>query len=74
LTIPRTEGVSTTDIVGRMLLLTSSHHESPDCTDNNTPTEDKLVRSLQYDSLRKSNFLTTSRIIRLFGAGVKVKL
>jgi ethanolamine-phosphate cytidylyltransferase len=27
LTIPRTEGISTTDIVGRMLLMTCSHHE-----------------------------------------------
>ena len=26
LTIPRTEGISTTDIVGRMLLMTKSHH------------------------------------------------
>jgi ethanolamine-phosphate cytidylyltransferase len=25
-TIPRTEGVSTTDIVGRMLILTKDHH------------------------------------------------
>lgn len=28
MTIPRTEGVSTTEIVGRMLLLTSDHHAS----------------------------------------------
>uniref|UniRef100_A0A7S2DEV6 ethanolamine-phosphate cytidylyltransferase n=1 Tax=Haptolina brevifila TaxID=156173 RepID=A0A7S2DEV6_9EUKA len=28
LTIPRTEGISTTDIVGRMLLLTNQHHAS----------------------------------------------
>ena len=28
-TIPRTEGVSTTEIVGRMLLLTTDHHEGP---------------------------------------------
>jgi ethanolamine-phosphate cytidylyltransferase len=28
-TIPRTEGVSTTDIVGRMLLLTTDHHNKP---------------------------------------------
>ena len=28
-TIPRTEGVSTTEIVGRMLLLTTEHHTSP---------------------------------------------
>jgi hypothetical protein len=27
LTIPRTEGISTTDIVGRMLLMTRSHHQ-----------------------------------------------
>ncbi len=27
LTIPRTEGISTTDIVGRMLMMTCSHHE-----------------------------------------------
>ena len=27
-TIPRTEGVSTTDIVGRMLLMTRSHHSA----------------------------------------------
>ena len=26
LTIPRTEGISTTDIVGRMLLMTRDHH------------------------------------------------
>lgn len=26
LTIPRTEGISTTDIVGRMLLMTTTHH------------------------------------------------
>jgi ethanolamine-phosphate cytidylyltransferase len=26
-TIPRTEGVSTTDIVGRMLLFSREHHE-----------------------------------------------
>lgn len=28
LTIPRTEGISTTDIVGRMLLMTRSHHSA----------------------------------------------
>ena len=29
LTIPRTEGISTTDIVGRMLLMTRAHHSYP---------------------------------------------
>ena len=29
-TVPRTQGVSTTDLVGRMLLMTKSHHSSAD--------------------------------------------
>lgn len=116
LTIPRTEGISTTDIVGRMLLMTRSHH-SIDCgdnsnTNNNNNSNNTVVNSTintggivkkertmselsdtsvasnfnlvsvrhkpsdgvwggnPYD--RKSNFLTTSHILRLFGAGVKV--
>jgi ethanolamine-phosphate cytidylyltransferase len=81
LTIPRTEGVSTTDIVGRMLLMTSSHHVNKDGSDHDKDGEStkKLVRAMNGDDDeasahffdRKSNFLTTSRIIRLFGAGVK---
>jgi ethanolamine-phosphate cytidylyltransferase len=74
LTIPRTEGVSTTDIVGRMLLLSRAHHDLS--KKNGTAEENslkKLVRTLHDEEThdRKSNFLTTSRIIRLFGAGVK---
>jgi len=93
-TIPRTEGVSTTDIVGRMLLLTTDHH----CTDVDTPTrknsatrsastrdlicnnninENSIINS--YNSVNNNNyflaqhskFLTTSRLLRLFSAGVK---
>jgi hypothetical protein len=75
LTIPRTEGVSTTDIVGRILLLSRAHHDLTDSprTENSTR---KLVRAMRHDADgpldRKSQFLTTSRMIRLFGAGVKV--
>ena len=85
MTIPRTEGISTTDIVGRMLLMTKSHHQSNDWDDNASlastgsndhaahgAVEDKLIskhRNTPY--ARKSNFLTTSRIIRLFSASVK---
>lgn len=29
-TVPRTHGVSTTDLVGRMLLMTKTHHQSSD--------------------------------------------
>lgn len=37
LTIPRTEGISTTDIVGRMLLMTRDHHAT------GLPLEDDTV-------------------------------
>eukprot|EP00934_Nitzschia_sp_Nitz4_P002938 Nitzschia sp. Nitz4//scaffold150_size53981//3589//4949//NITZ4_006668-RA/size53981-snap-gene-0.59-mRNA-1//-1//CDS//3329537044//2928//frame0 len=55
-TIPRTEGVSTTDIVGRMLLLTKTHHILADdhrCLGN------------------RSNFLTTNRLLQLFSGTVR---
>lgn len=61
LTIPRTEGISTTDIVGRMLLMTKSHHGPGD-------EAGALVSVSEH---RKSHFLTTSRIINLFAAGVQ---
>jgi ethanolamine-phosphate cytidylyltransferase len=50
--IPRTEGVSTTDIVGRMLLCTKEHHAagtSPDCE-------------------ASSSFYTTSSLMQAFSA------
>lgn len=56
-TIPRTEGVSTTDIVGRMLLLTKEHH---------MPRKSEMVLGSQ------SKFLTTSRLLQLFSANVRV--
>lgn len=115
--IPRTEGVSTTDIVGRMLLNTRAHHNAHDSYDDmlkkeseskggkETTPEKKLGRvraeSMQqhddedddkqsaisvahaqellkenalHEALykRKSNFLTTSHILRLFSAGVSI--
>lgn len=55
--IPRTEGVSTTDIVGRMLLMTKEHHYR----------EHEILG-------HTSRFLTTSHMLRLFGAGIKAPL
>jgi ethanolamine-phosphate cytidylyltransferase len=55
-TIPRTEGVSTTDIVGRMLLLSKEHHMSKIGT--------RVLGS-------QSKFLTTTRLLQLFSANVK---
>lgn len=51
-TIPRTNGVSTTDIVGRMLLLTKEHH----------------ILDSSSIGRASSKFLTTSRMLRLFSA------
>lgn len=62
--IPRTQGVSTTDIVGRMLLMSKDHH-CDSMEDNDL--------SQRNDSLlcEQSKFLTTSRLLRLFSAGMK---
>lgn len=64
-TIPRTEGVSTTDIVGRMLLMTRSHHSAS----FGASEKGQLASGGSFE--RRSNFLTTSHIIRLFSAGVR---
>lgn len=55
--IPRTEGVSTTDIVGRMLLCTKEHHvrSSP----RNVAAETNLYN-------RSSSFYTTSSLLKAF--------
>lgn len=137
LTIPRTEGISTTDIVGRMLLMTRSHHSVEELSSNTAVSSasgldfavdanansdessavncavsiplnaegvissgnegnEAIQPQLQQHSYngvaddvksntlaggavdkafaRKSNFLTTSRTIRMFGAGVRVSL
>ena len=63
-TIPRTEGVSTTDIVGRMLLLTKEHHCHQEEVEHD---EDK---HLSFGRTR-SKSLATSRMIQLFSAGVE---
>lgn len=65
--IPRTEGVSTTDILGRMLLLTKQHHchSERDATDHSSRNRDREFIGPQ------SKFLTTSRMLQLFSADVK---
>jgi ethanolamine-phosphate cytidylyltransferase len=85
-TIPRTEGVSTTDIVGRMLLMTKEHHhfdvvDGPSSADAScgsgaatasTGHKGSDASSVQLLSgQQKSKFLTTSRMLQLFSAGVK---
>lgn len=64
-TIPRTEGVSTTDIVGRMLLMTKEHHFH-----NNGDNAVATTGPIEVLG-NQSKFLTTSRMLQLFSAGVQ---
>lgn len=63
-TIPRTEGVSTSDILGRMLLMHKTHHKHEGY--GNGQLTSKVSRD-KYD--RPSKFLTTNRMLRLFSVG-----
>lgn len=65
--IPRTEGVSTSDILGRMLLLNKAHHKHDKLGDGGTLSSKMKVNA--HD--RPSKFLTTNRMLRLFSAGNK---
>jgi len=75
-TVPRTTGVSTTDIVGRMLLLTSQHHKKYDDDRNarsSVGSEELLDLSQGPTSVSPytgvSQFLPTSRKIIQFSEG-----
>jgi ethanolamine-phosphate cytidylyltransferase len=80
-TIARTEGVSSTDIVGRMLLCTTSHHLPPSRSQSaeidgpateRIPKEDQPVTSngpaIEHQQ-RASSFLPTSRRLMQFSSG-----
>merc|ERR1711957_420612 len=66
--IPRTEGVSTTDIVGRILLMNKDHHYVGKKKSDFLSVKDTEVNTLLCE---QSKFLTTSRMLRLFSAGMK---
>jgi len=75
--IPRTPGVSTSDIVGRMIYSSKEHHGETGQTDL---ISRERRRSASFSSqhqgspsgfYRPSNFLTTSRILRIFSAGIR---
>ena len=54
-TIPRTEGVSTTDILGRMLVQTKEHH----------------LKAESVGALgSRSKFLTTTKLLQLFSSNL----
>ncbi len=85
MTIPRTEGVSTTDIVGRMLLMSTRHHQRSESIGGELASdrsqqqrkkqqqqqEEQEEEERQAIFYRRSQFLTTSRMIRLFSAGMR---
>jgi len=69
-TIPRTEGVSTTEIVGRMLLLSKDHHQVDG--DGEAVVAGKALAPDQQQFgtwIRESKFMTTSRMLNLFSEG-----
>jgi len=66
--IPRTQGVSTTDIVGRMLLMSKDHHCESKDNKKRSRREDSYDNSLLCE---QSTFLTTSRLLRLFSTGMQ---
>ena len=65
-TIPRTEGVSTSDILGRILVMTREHHIY------NRKQQEEEEESNQLGAVgNRSQFLTTSLLLKSFSAGVK---
>jgi ethanolamine-phosphate cytidylyltransferase len=62
--IPRTEGVSTSDILGRILVMTREHH----IYNRKEEAEEESQRNVLG---HKSQFLTTSLLLKSFSAGVK---
>lgn len=69
-TVPRTQGVSTTDLVGRMLLMTKEHHKTDlDSSDSSVVTgmSSGVDKASPYTKLSK--FMPTTRQIVQFSDG-----
>lgn len=69
----RTEGISTTDLVGRMLLVTKTHHQNKDEIDPASVGEISQGPSSRSPWTGVSQFLTTSRKIIQFAEGREPK-
>lgn len=68
-TIPRTEGVSTSDILGRMLVMHKNHHTHEEYGQGQLSSQVKASGGKKGPYDRPSKFLTTNRMLRLFSAG-----
>jgi ethanolamine-phosphate cytidylyltransferase len=74
--VKRTQGVSTTDLVGRMLLLTKSHHENDE---TKLPDQQQTKEMSQCDQsfspwTKSCQFLATSKKIIQFSSGREPKV
>jgi len=77
--IPRTEGISTTDLVGRILTMVPPENGSPNSQRERSRssarllTKSKSIYDLNSDepAAPSSRFMTTSSILRKFSAGMK---
>lgn len=72
--VKRTQGVSTTDLVGRMLLLTKSHHVSDDCLPNASQCDQMGSSSTSTVDIvspwtKSCQFLATTKKIIQFSNG-----
>lgn len=71
-TIPRTEGISTTDIVGRLLLATKDHHQEivvdPDTSSAPPSHPPAPLVSTSSFACHQSQFLVTSQLMRAFSS------
>jgi len=70
--VPRTQGVSTTEIVGRMLLATKTHHESQSSSESASWNRTQELAQSPTDHspwTRCSSFLPTSKKIVQFAEG-----
>ena len=64
--IPRTEGVSTTDIVGRMLLVSKDHHDK---ARNQQAVRILMSRQTKQPFKRPSKLFATSQMMKIFSSG-----
>jgi len=61
--VERTSGVSTTDMVGRMLLLTKAHHETADAAEQKSKLQITQAKRSPYTGVSRF-FPTTQRIVQ----------
>lgn len=74
--VKRTKGVSTTDLVGRMLLLTKTHWVKKDSSGNYTLEKKKIQEfseTAHAQQTRVSNFLATANRLVQFSSGKEPK-